>query len=146
MLPKTKLAALILGATTLVTPLAWGQDAQTKQRDRVHSAKTIKTEADRSDWISFKEALKKLEDEGHDDIISLTQTHRGYYARTVNKDGQVEHIIIHPTEGTVNSKGSSDLRHHRHGRMHHKYGKRMHRGDQPQHPRGRHHGQQSPQN
>lgn len=149
MLQKTKLAALLLGAATLLSPLAWGQDTQTKQQDRVHSTKSAKIEsAARSDWISFKDALKKLEDEGHEDIISLTQTRRGYYARTVNKDGQVEHIIIHPTEGTLSTKGTSDLRHNRHGRMYHDYGKRMHRdhgkhmhrGDQRQHPHGRHHG------
>lgn len=126
---KTALAALILGAATLVTPLAWAQGAQTQKQDRVHSTKALKeSDIDRSDWISFKDALKKLDDEGHHEIISLTQTYRGYYARVINDEGHIEHIIIHPVEGTLSRQDASELRQRRHDRAYRGQGNRMQKG------------------
>lgn len=141
MLPKTGIAALILGASTLLSPLTWAQDAESTRQDKVHSTQSVKSErVDRSDWISFKDALKRLEEEGHAEIISLTQTRHGYYARSLNKDGNVEHIIIHPTEGTLRSKDASELRHSRHGKMYRSHGSRMHKGPGS----GPHHGKAHP--
>lgn len=143
MLKKTQLTAIIASALMLATPLSWADNStsNTQSAGKTLSTKDVKKsdnkQVDRSDWISFHDALDKLEKEGHKEIISLTQTMHGYYARVVDKDGNVKHLIIHPTKGSLVERDPKELRHHRHGQIYRSHGSQMKKGQPGRH----HHGQ-----
>src|SRR5690625_518797 len=75
--------------------------------------------------------MKKLDEAGHTNIISLTQTRNGYYARVLDGNDEVQHIIIHPTEGTLSEKDVADLRRNRSDKVYRSHSSRVKKG-----PRG----------
>lgn len=133
---KTQLAALVLAAATIASPFAWAQDSnQAKQNAEPNREQTLSTKAlkdKRSDnkegWINFQEAMKKLDEAGHTNIISLTQTRNGYYARVLDGNDEVQHIIIHPTEGTLSEKDVADLRRNRSDKVYRSHSSRVKKG------------------
>ncbi|HLR29379.1 MAG TPA: hypothetical protein VK082_02245 [Paenalcaligenes sp.] len=144
---KTQIAAFILGATFLASPLTWAQEKTNVNED---TPKTLSTQQvkdkniDRSDWVSFDEATQKLKDAGYGEIMLLKQTGNGYFARTRDEDGMFRHIYIDP-KGEINIKkqytkgnqrGPSKQRGQRgprgpHHQQHH--GQQHHHQHQPQH-------------
>lgn len=102
---RTHIAAFLLGATFLASPLAWAQnDTATENQGKTLSTQEVKeNNIDRSDWIGFDEATKKLKDAGYGDIILLKQTGKGYFARTRDDEGNFRHIYIDP-------KGEMDIK------------------------------------
>lgn len=125
---KTHLAALLLGAVALASPLAWAQEnsSATENSGSTLSTKKLKEQkADRSGWIGFDEATKKLKDAGYGQILLLKQTGKGYFARTRDNEGMYRHVFITPkgdlnikTQYTKGKRRGHGPHHGQHGRHH----------------------------
>src|SRR5690625_3322909 len=108
---RTHIAAFLLGATFLASPLALAQnDTATENQGKTLSNQEVKeNNIDRSDWIGFDEATKKLNDAGYGDIILLKQTGKGYFARTRDDEGNFRHIYIDPKGEMRSEEHTSEL-------------------------------------
>lgn len=107
------LSPWLLAASLLCSPIVWAD---------THDAKT-QAATDSSDWLKLQEVVKKLDKEGHQEILSVTQTGRGYFARVIDKDGRRLHLWIDPTTGKSTPQDAKDLKGRRHGHQtqsHHK--------------------------
>lgn len=127
----THIAAVLLGLSLISSPLSWAQDnTATRHKATVLSTKSLKQDqVDRSQWISFVEATKKLSEAGYGQIILLKQTQNGYLARTLDNEGVHHYIQIDP-EGVL-SVTQPHTKHERHSKKKHRTQKDMHRKHSP---------------
>jgi|GEM_PF-2037044 len=139
---KQKMTPWLLALTLAASPLAWADNNQAQEAEaskatesatkaNEHSESKQRQEVDTSDWLKLQEVVKHLEKEGHQEILSVAQTGRGYFARVIDKDGQRLHLLIDPTSGeskTLDAKALKKNRHAHEGqhRWHRKKGKPHH--------------------
>lgn len=124
MVNNRTLSPWILALALAGSSLAWVNisvaDTQTKpQANTTQQAKLMRTPVDTSDWLKLQEVVKKLEKDGHKEILSVTQTGRGYFARVIDKDGHRLHLLIDPTTGESTPQDIRALKRHRHAEQGH---------------------------